>query len=108
MKRRRRPKKPRPPTRASNPMIPWLHGLAAMGDERWDEAIVALQRFIKMTQRPEDLRTAYQNLGACYLALERYDETLAALDDAERYAPDVAQPGRVGQEPGQGRRPGRF
>ena len=65
-------------------MIPWLHALAAMGDERWDKAIVALQRFIKMTKMPEDLKIAYQNLGACYLAMERYDETLAALDEAER------------------------
>jgi tetratricopeptide (TPR) repeat protein len=69
-------------------MIPWLRGLAAMGDERWDEAIVALQRFLEMADRPEDRRTAYQNLGACYLALECYDEALAALDEAERYAPD--------------------
>ncbi|MBE9507084.1 MAG: tetratricopeptide repeat protein, partial [Chloroflexi bacterium] len=33
-------------------------------------------------------RAAYQNLGACYLALEQYDEALAALDEVERYAPD--------------------
>jgi tetratricopeptide (TPR) repeat protein len=88
MKRRRRPKKQSPPARGSNPMISWAHALAAMGDERWDEVIVALQRFIKMTKVPEDLKIAYQNLGACYLALERYDETLAALADAARFAPD--------------------
>jgi tetratricopeptide (TPR) repeat protein len=85
---KRRPRSTKPPDRASNPMIPWLHGLAAMGDERWDEASVALQRFLEMTDKPEDRRTAYQNLGACYLALERYDEALAALDEVERYAPD--------------------
>jgi hypothetical protein len=44
-------------------MVPWLHGLAAMGDERWDEASVALQRFLEMANKPEDRRTAYQNLG---------------------------------------------
>jgi tetratricopeptide (TPR) repeat protein len=59
-----------------------------MGDERWEEAIVALQRFLEMVNKPEDRRLAYQNLGACYLALERYDEALAALDEVERYAPD--------------------
>jgi len=59
-----------------------------MGDERWDEAIVALQRFLEMVSKPEDRWLAYQNLGACYLALERYDEALAALDEAERYIPD--------------------
>jgi len=59
-----------------------------MGDERWDEAIVALQRFLEMANKPKDRRLAYQNLSACYLALERYDKALAALDEVERYAPD--------------------
>ena len=88
MKRRRKRRSAAKPDRASNPTIAWLHGLAAMGDERWDEAIVALQRFLEMVSKPEDRRQAYQNLGACYLALERYDEALAALDEAERYIPD--------------------
>ena len=77
-----------PPDRASNPTIPWLHALAAMGGERWDEAIVALQRFLEMAGKSEERRIAYHNLGACYLALERYDEALAALDEAERHVPD--------------------
>ena len=59
-----------------------------MGDERWDEAVVALQRFLEMAHEPRDRRTAHFNLGACYLALERYDDALAALDEVERYAPD--------------------
>lgn len=88
MKRRRKRRSAAKPDRASNPTVAWLHGLAAMGDERWDEAIVALQRFLEMISKPEDRRQAYQNLGACYLALERYDEALAALDEAERYIPD--------------------
>ena len=88
MKRSQKPKIQLPPDRVSNPVIPWLHGLAAMGNERWEEAIAALQRFLEMADQPEDRRTAYQNLAACYLALERYDEALAALDEAERYAPD--------------------
>jgi tetratricopeptide (TPR) repeat protein len=88
MKHSQKPKIQPPPDRISNPVIPWLHGLAAMGDERWEEAIAALQRFLEMADQPEDRRTAYQNLAACYLALERHDEALAALDDAERYVPD--------------------
>jgi len=83
-----RPQSTKPPDRASNPTIPWLHGLAAMGDERWEEAIVALQRFLEMTSKPDERRMAYQNLGACYLALERYDEALATLDEVEHYVPD--------------------
>ena len=86
-KHRQKPRSIRPPDRDSNPTIPWLHGLAAMGDERWDEAIESLQRFLKMAQ-PQDHRLAYFNLGACYLALEQYDQALAALDDVERYFPD--------------------
>lgn len=88
MKHSQEPRSQLPPDRASNPMIPWLHGLAAMGDEQWQEAIAALQRFLEMTDKPGDRRTAYQNLGACYLALARYDEALTALDEAERDGPD--------------------
>ncbi len=94
--RHRKPQFHKPPDRASNPTIPWLHGLAAMGDERWEEAIVALQRFLEMTNKPEDRRLAFQNLGACYLALERYDEALAALDEVERYAPTIQTPSTAG------------
>ena len=91
MKRHRKRRKGRSaakPDRASNPIVAWLHGLAALGDERWDEAIVAFKRFLKMDAKPQDRPTAYYNLGACYLALERYDDALATLDKVERYAPD--------------------
>jgi tetratricopeptide (TPR) repeat protein len=88
MTRRRKSTFTQPLNRDTNPLVSWLHGLAAMGDERWDEAIAAIQRFLEMADRPEDRQTAYYNLGACYLALERYDEALAALDEVERYAPD--------------------
>ena len=81
--RHRKPQFTKPPDRASNPPILWLHGLAAMGDERWEEAIVALQRFLEMANKPEDRRLAFQNLSACYLAMERYDEALAALDEKD-------------------------
>jgi len=74
--------------RSSNPMSPWLHGLAAMGDERWEEAIPSLQRFLEMARQQQDRRQAYRNLGACYLALDRYDEALVAVHEAERCAPD--------------------
>lgn len=93
MPRRRRKRQQKPPSaprfdRASNPMIPWLHGLAAMGDERWEEAITSLRRFLEMVEKPEDRRQAFQNVGACYLALEQYDDALTALDEAESYAPE--------------------
>jgi tetratricopeptide (TPR) repeat protein len=87
-KRRRRRQSTQPPDRASNPLVPWLHGLAAMGDERWEEAIVSLQRFLEMDVKVQDRQTAYLNLAACYLALERYDDALAALDEVERLVSD--------------------
>jgi len=87
-KRSRNPRPTRPPERASNPTTHWLHALAAMGGERWDEAVAALQRFLEMANKPEDRRIACINLGACYLALEHYDEALSTLEEAERYAPD--------------------
>jgi tetratricopeptide (TPR) repeat protein len=62
-----------------------------MGDERWDEAIVTLQRFLELVSEPDDRGTAYQNLAACYLALERFDEALAMLTEAEHYSPDVPE-----------------
>lgn len=77
-----------PPDRASNPVTYWVHGLAAMADERWEEAIAAFGRFLEAGIEPKDRVTAHRNLGACYLALEEYDEALSTLDGAERYAPD--------------------
>ncbi|MBA4379667.1 MAG: hypothetical protein C0393_03095 [Anaerolinea sp.] len=87
-KRRKKSLTVSPPDRASNPVIPFLHGAAMMGDERWDEAIVALQRFLELIGDSPDRWMAYQNLGACYLALERFDEAMAALDEVERLQPD--------------------
>lgn len=92
-RKRKHPKRTPParPARATHPTAHWVHALAAMGDERWDEAIAALQRFLELVNQPDDRGTAYQNLAACYLALERFDEALAMLDEAERYSPDVAE-----------------
>ena len=89
-RRRRRPQRPAkstpaaPPDRASNPTIPWMHGLACMGDERSNEAVVALQRFLDLVHTPAERRMAYFNLSSCYLALEQYDDALAALDELLR------------------------
>ncbi len=77
-----------PPDRATNPMIPWLHALAAMGDEHWEEAIVAFQRLLALEQDPEAHYLVWRNLSGCYHALERYDEALAALDETERSIPN--------------------
>jgi len=74
--------------RVDIPTISYLHSLAMMGMKRWEEAITALQRFMGLNDNPADRQMAYQNLGACYLALERFDEALAALDEVRRIRPD--------------------
>ena len=86
----RKAQRPAAPDRDANPIVPWLHGLAAIGDERWLEAIPALQRFIEMVGKSEDRVLAYRNLSACYLALERFDEALAALDEVRRLGAEDA------------------
>jgi len=62
-----------------------------MGDERWDEAITTLQRFLERVDKPADRWIAYQNLGACYLALDRFDEALAAVDEVQHIQPDESE-----------------
>lgn len=74
--------------RASDPATLWMHALACIGDERSDEAVVALRRFLDLVHTPAERRMAYFNLGACYLALERYDDALDALDEVERHTPN--------------------
>ena len=87
----RKPRTPSQPVlqsaRAINPVISFLHSTAMMSDERWEEAITALYRFLELVDNPTDRQMAYQNLGACYLASERFDEALAALDEAQRRQP---------------------
>lgn len=86
--RGRRPAKPSDQT--SEPAVHWLHGLAAMGDERWDEARAAFERFLAVASDARDRYMGYRNLGACLLDLEWYDDALAALDQASRIVPDDA------------------
>jgi tetratricopeptide (TPR) repeat protein len=72
------------------PAARWLHGLAAIGDERWEEALVTLQQFMEVDAVVENRPIIYTNLSACYVGLERYDEALAMLAEAERTMPDSA------------------
>jgi tetratricopeptide (TPR) repeat protein len=76
--------------RASDPTTLWLHGLAAMGDEQWEKASAAFARFVAVVSEVRDRHLGYRNLAACHLALERYDDALAALDQASCLAPDDA------------------
>jgi tetratricopeptide (TPR) repeat protein len=78
------------PDRVSTPTAHWVHGLAAMGDERWEEAIAAFERFVDVVSKAAGRHMGYRNLAACHLALERYDDALAALDQAGRLGPEDA------------------
>jgi hypothetical protein len=43
----RKPRLAKPSDRASNSIAHWLYGLAAMGDEQWEEAIASFERFVE-------------------------------------------------------------
>ena len=61
-----------------------------MGDEQWEEAIASLERFLDLVPEVSDRQRAYRNVAACALALERYDDALATLDQAGRLGPEDA------------------
>lgn len=75
-------------TDAQNPLVFWLHGLAMIGDERWEEAIVAFQQFLDVSADARNRTMAHFNLSACYAGLERYDEALSMLAEVEQSTPD--------------------
>jgi len=87
-RRRRRPGPPAGPISRPPELRHFERAIAWMGDERWKEAIPELERFADLVTEPENKVIGYTNLSACYLALERYDEALAALDRAQALQPD--------------------
>ncbi len=85
MNKRRQPKKEARPVQTT---VFWLHGLAALGDERWEEAINAFRQFLDTVTDDEDRLMACYNLNTCYAESGQYDKALEILDEAEQYAPD--------------------
>jgi len=75
------------PARAANPVKMFLHSTAMMGDERWEEAITALRRFLELEHDPSNRWLAYFNISSCYLALERFDEARDALEEVQHIQP---------------------
>ena len=76
------------PDRESDPVAIQIHGLAALGDERWQDAIDIFQRMLDVTPDAENRRNTCLNISACYRALERFDEAQAVLDQAEQWTPN--------------------
>jgi tetratricopeptide (TPR) repeat protein len=76
--------------RVSKSSALWMHGVAAMGDERWEEAIAAFKEFLKGPElTPDALSVTYQNLNVCYVGLERFDEAITMQEAIQRSAPSA-------------------
>jgi tetratricopeptide (TPR) repeat protein len=76
--------------RVSKSSALWMHGVAAMGDERWEEAIAAFKQFLKDPElTPDALSVTYQNLNVCYVELERFDEAITMQEAIQRSAPSA-------------------
>lgn len=76
------------PNRETDPVAVHTHGLAALGDERWQDAIDIFQHMLTLTEDVENRRNTCLNIVACYRALERFDEALVVLDQANQWTPN--------------------
>jgi len=86
-KHRSKPSRKLSANRSTKPIVLWRRSLAAMGDERWDEAINNLKLFLPRAKGADKI-SAYQNLGTCYLELGLYDDAISALNEAKKGSPD--------------------
>ncbi len=73
--------------RSIEPIVLWRRSLAAMGDERWVDAIVNLKLFLPWAEGLDKAST-YQNLGTCYLEMGLYDDSVSAFKEALKLSPD--------------------
>jgi tetratricopeptide (TPR) repeat protein len=79
-------------TRASPKAKKWVAALSALGNERWEEAVVIFRRFLKGIDDPVDRVPVYYNLATCYLEQGLYDDALAIwaeVADVEADHPDL-------------------
>jgi tetratricopeptide (TPR) repeat protein len=73
--------------RSIEPIVLWRRSLAAMGDERWVDAIANLKLFLPKAEGVDKVST-YQNLGTCYLEMGLYDDSVSAFEEALKLSPD--------------------
>ena len=66
-------------TRPSPKAKKWVTALSALGNERWEEAVAYLLRFLKGIHKPVERIPVYFNLATCYLEQGLYDEALTIL-----------------------------
>ena len=78
-RRKRINHKRRMTTRPSPKAKKWVTALSALGNERWEEAVAYLLRFLKGIHKPVERIPVYFNLATCYLEQGWYDEALTIL-----------------------------
>jgi len=88
MTRKSRKKKIQPIRREVDPYQSWLHALACIGNEQWEEAVQAIEIFLAQIIEPQNQGVAYQNLAHCYTSLGQYDTALQMLAKADINLPD--------------------
>ena len=64
--------------------------LSAIGNERWEEAIALLRKFLKWEKDPVARLPVYSNLAHCYLENGRYDEALTMWAQVAAVSPDAS------------------
>jgi tetratricopeptide (TPR) repeat protein len=72
------------------PYALFIHSLAAMGDERYVEAITALQKYLTLEHNPLDRVNGLQNLATCLMEAGQYAQALDALTQVEMLTPYLA------------------
>lgn len=82
--------KPKTPRTGPSPQAKqWAAGLSAVGNERWEEAVVILKKFLHWEKDPVMRLPVYYNLAHCYLEHGLYDEALATWAQIADLAPDA-------------------
>jgi tetratricopeptide (TPR) repeat protein len=76
------------PTRETTPPYAlFIHALAAMGDERYAEAITTLHKYLILERDPLAQAGGLQNLAACLMETGQYVQALDKLNQLETLTP---------------------
>ena len=76
------------PTRENAPPHSlFIHALAAMGDERYAEAITTLHKYLILERDPLAQAGGLQNLAACLMETGQYVQALDKLNQLETLTP---------------------
>jgi tetratricopeptide (TPR) repeat protein len=87
MPNKRRSVRQVPTQETTPPYALFIHSLAAMGDERYEEAITALQKYLILERNSLDQAAGLQNLATCLMETEQYVQALDILNQLETLMP---------------------